>query len=80
MFKNASKGSNEMSKENKKVRVAIIGIGNCANSFIQGLQYYKDAADDADGSAATGVDAATTGANPAAEPSDGTVDAASTRI
>lgn len=37
-----------MSKENKKVRVAIIGIGNCANSFIQGLQYYKDAADDAE--------------------------------
>ena len=35
-----------MSKENKKVRVAIIGIGNCASSFVQGLQYYKDAADD----------------------------------
>jgi myo-inositol-1-phosphate synthase len=29
-----------------KVRVAIIGVGNCANSFMQGLQYYKDAADD----------------------------------
>jgi len=29
-----------------KVRVAIIGIGNCANSLLQGLQYYKDAADD----------------------------------
>ena len=26
-----------------KVRVAIIGVGNCANSFIQGVQYYKDA-------------------------------------
>ncbi|MBE2223627.1 MAG: inositol-3-phosphate synthase [Anaerolineae bacterium] len=37
-----------MSKENKKVRVAIIGIGNCASSFVQGLQYYKDAADDAE--------------------------------
>ncbi len=37
-----------MSKENKKVRVAIIGIGNCACSFVQGLQYYKDAADDAE--------------------------------
>ena len=29
-----------------KVRVAIIGVGNCANSLLQGTQYYKDAADD----------------------------------
>lgn len=34
--------------ERKKVRVAIIGIGNCACSLVQGLQYYKDAADDAE--------------------------------
>ncbi len=27
----------------KKVRVAIIGVGNCASSFIQGLEYYKNA-------------------------------------
>jgi myo-inositol-1-phosphate synthase len=26
-----------------KVRVAIIGVGNCASSFVQGIQYYKDA-------------------------------------
>jgi myo-inositol-1-phosphate synthase len=26
----------------KKVRVAIIGAGNCASSFIQGVQFYKD--------------------------------------
>src|SRR4029079_8011502 len=26
-----------------KVRVAIVGVGNCANSFIQGVQYYQDA-------------------------------------
>jgi myo-inositol-1-phosphate synthase len=26
-----------------KVRVAIIGVGNCANAFVQGVQYYKDA-------------------------------------
>jgi myo-inositol-1-phosphate synthase len=26
-----------------KVRVAIVGVGNCANSFIQGVTYYKDA-------------------------------------
>jgi myo-inositol-1-phosphate synthase len=26
-----------------KVRVAIVGVGNCASSFIQGVEYYKDA-------------------------------------
>jgi myo-inositol-1-phosphate synthase len=26
-----------------KVRVAIVGVGNCANSLIQGVTYYKDA-------------------------------------
>jgi myo-inositol-1-phosphate synthase len=26
-----------------KVRVAIIGVGNCANSFVQGVFHYKDA-------------------------------------
>ncbi|MDQ3571863.1 MAG: inositol-3-phosphate synthase [Actinomycetota bacterium] len=26
-----------------KVRVAIVGVGNCANSFVQGVEYYKDA-------------------------------------
>jgi myo-inositol-1-phosphate synthase len=26
-----------------KVRVAIIGVGNCANSFVQGVHYYRDA-------------------------------------
>jgi myo-inositol-1-phosphate synthase len=31
----------------KKVRVAIVGVGNCASSLVQGLEYYKDAADDA---------------------------------
>ncbi len=34
-----------MSKENK-VRVAIIGVGNCAASLVQGVEYYKDAPDD----------------------------------
>ena len=33
---------------NKKVRVAIIGVGNCAAALVQGVQYYKDAADDAE--------------------------------
>jgi myo-inositol-1-phosphate synthase len=27
----------------EKVRVAIIGVGNCASSFVQGIEYYKDA-------------------------------------
>ncbi len=27
----------------KKVRVAIIGVGNCASSLVQGVQYYKNA-------------------------------------
>ncbi len=26
-----------------KVRLAIVGVGNCASSLIQGVQYYKDA-------------------------------------
>ena len=26
-----------------KVRVAIVGVGNCASSFVQGVHYYKDA-------------------------------------
>src|SRR6201993_5044314 len=26
-----------------KVRVAIIGVGNCANAFVQGVHYYKNA-------------------------------------
>ena len=30
----------------KKVRVAIIGVGNCASSLVQGVHYYKDATDD----------------------------------
>lgn len=30
----------------KKVRVAIIGVGNCANSLVQGVHYYRNAADD----------------------------------
>ena len=30
-------------KAGKKVRVAIIGVGNCASSLIQGVEFYKDA-------------------------------------
>ena len=30
---------------NKKVRVAIVGVGNCASSLVQGVEYYKNAAE-----------------------------------
>ena len=30
---------------NKKVRVAIIGVGNCASSLVQGVHYYRNAKD-----------------------------------
>jgi myo-inositol-1-phosphate synthase len=29
--------------QREKVRVAIIGVGNCASSFVQGVHYYRDA-------------------------------------
>ncbi len=29
----------------KKVRVAIIGVGNCASALVQGVQFYKNASD-----------------------------------
>jgi myo-inositol-1-phosphate synthase len=35
--------SNDRERQTDKVRVAIIGVGNCANSFMQGLTYYRDA-------------------------------------
>jgi len=30
-------------QKSRKVRVAIIGVGNCASSFVQGVHYYQDA-------------------------------------
>ena len=30
-------------RQQDKVRAAIIGVGNCASSFVQGVQYYRDA-------------------------------------
>src|SRR5918912_2509871 len=38
--------SNGHVRREDKVRVAIIGVGTCANSLLQGVEYYKDAADD----------------------------------
>ena len=34
-----------MSKD-KKVRVAIIGVGNCASALVQGVHFYRDAKDE----------------------------------
>ena len=34
---------NGSERRDDKVRVAIVGTGNCANSFIQGVEYYKNA-------------------------------------
>src|SRR3954449_1117536 len=35
--------TNGKARKDGKVRVAIIGVGNCANSLLQGVEYYKDA-------------------------------------
>jgi len=29
--------------QREKVRVAIVGVGNCASAFVQGVQFYRDA-------------------------------------
>jgi len=34
-------------QSNKKVRVAIIGVGNCASSLVQGVEFYRNAEPDA---------------------------------
>jgi myo-inositol-1-phosphate synthase len=36
-------GSKNGGRKKDKVRVAIVGVGNCANSLLQGVEYYKDA-------------------------------------
>jgi myo-inositol-1-phosphate synthase len=30
----------------RKIKVAIVGVGNCASSLVQGIHYYRDAAED----------------------------------
>ena len=32
--------------QSEKVRVAVVGVGNCASAFVQGVEYYKDAEGD----------------------------------
>ncbi|HUB76995.1 MAG TPA: inositol-3-phosphate synthase [Solirubrobacteraceae bacterium] len=40
---NGSGGNGAARYQHEKVRVAIIGVGNCANSLVQGIHYYRDA-------------------------------------
>jgi myo-inositol-1-phosphate synthase len=42
--KNGAASTNGKARyQEDKVRVAIIGVGNCASAFVQGVHYYKDA-------------------------------------
>ena len=43
MTKHTTSANGNGRYQNEKVRVAIIGVGNCANAFVQGVQFYKDA-------------------------------------
>jgi myo-inositol-1-phosphate synthase len=43
MSKNASNGSNGHARPERSIRVAIVGVGNCASSLVQGRYYYQDA-------------------------------------
>jgi myo-inositol-1-phosphate synthase len=43
MSKSDGADRNGAPRTDEKVRVAIIGVGNCANAFVQGVEYYKDA-------------------------------------
>lgn len=38
----------ETDRHDQKVRVAIVGIGNCASALVQGVEFYKDAPEDED--------------------------------
>jgi myo-inositol-1-phosphate synthase len=43
MVKKSDKLSEIKANASKKVRVAIIGVGNCASALVQGVQYYRNA-------------------------------------
>ena len=42
-MKNGQRNGHRNGQHNGKVRVAIVGVGNCASSFVQGVHYYRDA-------------------------------------
>ena len=41
--KNGASSNGVARYQSDKVRVAIIGVGNCASAFVQGVNYYRDA-------------------------------------
>jgi myo-inositol-1-phosphate synthase len=45
---NGHTGNGHYKRDDGKVRVAIIGVGNCASSLVQGVHYYRDAPEDQD--------------------------------
>lgn len=38
-----------MQNQGKKIRVAIVGVGNCASSLVQGVEYYTNFTDKTSG-------------------------------
>lgn len=40
-----SSESAETPARSHEIRVALVGVGNCASSLVQGVEFYKDAAD-----------------------------------
>ena len=43
MTSNGTNGHHAEGRQQDKVRVAIIGVGNCASAFVQGVHFYRDA-------------------------------------
>jgi myo-inositol-1-phosphate synthase len=43
--KNGKGASNGHRPDDGKIRVAIVGVGNCASSLVQGRYYYENAKD-----------------------------------
>ncbi len=41
--RNGSASNGSARYQSDKVRVAIVGVGNCASAFVQGVNYYRDA-------------------------------------
>jgi myo-inositol-1-phosphate synthase len=46
MTQTNGKPENGKARLDDRVRVALVGVGNCANSLLQGVEYYKDSPDD----------------------------------
>ncbi len=46
MKRSAQQNGEYHNGHSRKVRVAIIGVGNCASSLVQGVEFYRDARED----------------------------------